>query len=136
MAPTTLGIDHIHVYVRDRAAAEAWYEHVLGLTRLAALAAWSQDGGPLTLADAAHSIHLALFERANPAPGPAIALRVDAAGFLAWREHLQNELGRRLDAVDHDLSWSMYFADPDGNGYEITSYDYAELAAGLSRDEA
>ncbi|VEB43570.1 Uncharacterised protein [Chromobacterium violaceum] len=29
MTPCIHGIDHIHVYARDRAAAESWYRRVL-----------------------------------------------------------------------------------------------------------
>ncbi len=31
MAPALIGIDHVHVLVRDRRAATAWYRDVLGL---------------------------------------------------------------------------------------------------------
>lgn len=133
MTPDIHGIDHIHVYVRDHAAAEAWYRQALGLARVPALAAWSGQGGPLTIANSAGTLKLALFERVNAAPGPVIALGVNADGFLHWRTHLQQVLGMRLDVADHDLSWSMYFVDPDGNGYEITSYDYARLKTQLAQ---
>jgi catechol 2,3-dioxygenase len=36
---------------------------------------------------------------------------------LAWRE--LNAAGIRVSAVDHRISWAMYFDDPDGNGLEI-----------------
>ncbi|MBY4893897.1 hypothetical protein KUL25_14150 [Rhodobacteraceae bacterium N5(2021)] len=35
------------------------------------------------------------------------------------------------DVVDHDPSWSIYFRDPDGNRFEVTTYDYAEVARAL-----
>ncbi|MBM2884186.1 VOC family protein [Chromobacterium phragmitis] len=132
MIPATQGIDHIHVYVRDRAAAEIWYGRALGLARLENLESWSRDGGPLTLADAAGRVKLALFEGVAIAPASTIALATDAAGFMAWRAHLRQALGQPLEAVDHELSWSLYFKDPDGNGYEITSYDYAALSVMLA----
>ena len=47
--PSLDRVDHVHVYVADRAASEAWYAQVLGLTRVAELAFWASDGGPLTL---------------------------------------------------------------------------------------
>ena len=28
-------------------------------------------------------------------------------------------------AQDHELYMSLYFSDPDGNPYEITTYEYA-----------
>ena len=73
----------------------------------------------------------ALFERPRQACRSTIALRVDAAAFLAWRSHLAAALLRGAEPQDHALSWSMYFADPDGNPYEITCYDYAALAPAL-----
>lgn len=53
-----------------------------------------------------------------------VALAVTAQGLVAWQAHLARELGRELEAVDHDVSWSIYFTDPDGNPFEITTYDY------------
>ncbi len=123
-APALDGIDHVHVFVTDRAAAEGWYARVLGLSRVTRLAGWAADGGPLTLADASGRIHLALFERGAQACRSTIALAVSAQGFMAWRAHLAVALGKPARTEDHQLSWSMYFADPDGNPYEITSYEY------------
>lgn len=128
-APAVGGIDHVHVFVADRSAAVDWYERVLGMTPVADLAFWAPDGGPLTLTDAAGTVHLALFER-PPAPcRSTIALRADAVSFLGWRAHLARTLGTTLEPVDHQVSWSLYFIDPDGNPFEITTYDYAAIAA-------
>jgi catechol-2,3-dioxygenase len=124
VAPSLDGIDHIHVFVTDRAAAEVWYGRVLGLARVPGLEGWAADGGPLTLADASGRIHLALFERGAQACRSTIALGVSAPGFMAWRKHLAAALGKAARTEDHQLSWSMYFTDPDGNPYEITSYEY------------
>lgn len=125
--PALQGVDHIHVFVADRAAAERWYRDVMGLTRVPSLASWAADGGPLTLRDAADTVHLALFERPPQRNRATVALRVDAAGFLAWRAHLEQPLGRLLKPEDHEVAWSIYFEDPDGNPYEITTYEYAEV---------
>jgi catechol 2,3-dioxygenase-like lactoylglutathione lyase family enzyme len=123
-APALKGVDHVHVMVRDRRTAVAWYRGVLGLTPVEALAGWAEDGGPLTVADAAERVHIALFERAPPAPNPSVvALGVDGVAFGAWREHLQRVLDRPIEVVDHEMSLSLYFRDPDGNPYEITTYD-------------
>ena len=129
MAPTPERIDHIHVFVADRAAAQAWYARVLGLTRVAELAFWAADGGPLTIGTAAGTIHLALFERPAQPCRSTIALGTTAATFVAWRAHLTDVLGHAIEAVDHGVSWSLYFADPDANPFEITSYEYATLAS-------
>lgn len=121
--PSVQGIDHVHVFVTDRARASDWYERVLGMRPVAHLASWAADGGPLTLADAAGRVHLAVFERPHRPCRSTIAIRVDADAFPQWLVHLQAALERRLEPVDHGLSWSVYFDDPDGNPFEITTYD-------------
>jgi catechol-2,3-dioxygenase len=132
MPPSLDRIDHIHVQVADRARAERWYAEVLGLSRMAQLESWATGGGPLTLANASGTIHLALFERAPEPSRSTVAFGVAAAEFVAWRRHLESQLGRSIEAVDHQLAWSIYFADPDGNPYEITTYEHA-VTAGLLR---
>lgn len=126
-------IDHIHVFVADRAAAERWYAEVLGLTRVAALASWAAEGGPLTLANASETIHLAVFEKPAQPCRSTIALGVSATEFAAWQQHLRQALQRSVEPVDHGLSWSLYFTDPDGNPFEITTYDRATVAAVANR---
>jgi NAD(P)-dependent dehydrogenase (short-subunit alcohol dehydrogenase family) len=134
--PPIASVDHLHVFVQDRAAAERWYADVLGLHRVEPLAHWAADGGPLTLADAADRVHLALFER-PPQPNRAtVALGVDAAAFLAWRAHLARWLGAAPEAVDHGQAWSMYFSDPDRNPYEITCHEHDTLAGALQAQGA
>lgn len=131
LAPPLRGFDHVHVHVADRAAAERWYARVLGLVRVPELEGWAVDGGPLTLGDRSGSVHLALFERPASARHATLALAVDAPGFRAWRAHLARELPAPPALEDHGLSWSLYFSDPDGNPFELTSYAHAELAAEL-----
>ena len=60
-----------------------------------------------------------------------VAFRVDAAAFRSFVSRLRefpvfDENGNRattLDKVDHGLSVSVYFCDPWGNYFEITTYD-------------
>lgn len=33
-----------------------------------------------------------------------------------------------MKPVDHEVSWSIYFKDPDGNPFEDTTYDYEAFA--------
>jgi catechol-2,3-dioxygenase len=131
MAPSLERIDHIHVTVQDRAAAVAWYAKVLAFTPVAELSMWATDNGPLTIGNASGSIHLALFERAEVRNIGTIAYAVSAAEFLSWQTHLSAMLAREIKAVDHAVSWSLYFSDPDGNPFEITTYDYATLVPRL-----
>lgn len=122
-------IDHIHVDVADREAAQRWYAEVLGLLPVDHLKSWATDGGPLTLGNANGAIHIALFERPAQSRRSTIALSCGAAAFVEWQRHLSATFGKPVAPVDHALSWSLYFSDPDGNPYEITSYEYAGVRA-------
>ncbi|MCV9943968.1 MULTISPECIES: VOC family protein [unclassified Rhizobium] len=132
-------IDHVHVEVRDRDAAAAWYQRILGLMRDERFASWADDPmGPLILATAAGKPVLSLFARElKPVSRDStVAFRVSGEQFLSFLEELP-ELGlahrsgthlSNKDIVDHGLSWSIYFVDPDENRIEITTYDYEHVA--------
>ena len=126
MTPTFNGIDHIHINVTDRARAESWYANVLGFRRVTELEFWSAEGGPLTLVDASNRVHLALFESSD-IQNTTIALNVSSADFTAWIKHLSKH-GIEVKPIDHQVSWSIYFKDVDGNPFEITTYEYSQLA--------
>jgi catechol-2,3-dioxygenase len=126
MPPDIQAFDHIHVFVADRAAAEAWYRKVLGFTRVPELEFWAGDGGPLTVQNASGSVHIALFERPRQACRSTIAMRVGAGSYREWKAHLRDALGGQVKEEDHQASLSLYFTDPDGNPYEITTYECAE----------
>lgn len=136
-------IDHVHVYVTDRRAAARWYADVLGLEICHEIEN-EDDGGPLVVSSDGGSTGLALFKRK---PGAArtnttVAFRVGGDGFLnflgrlPWQK-VEGEDGRPLaasDLVDHDYCYSLYFNDPDGNPYELTTYDYEDVRARLGRN--
>lgn len=134
--PELKGFDHVHVYVSSRADAERWYGTVLGLRRVEALMQWAVEGGPLTLEDPAGQVHLAVFEREDPPRSTAIAFGATGKGFLAWKAHLERH-SVELRVTDHALAYSLYFHDPDGNLYEITTYEhaYVRLRVGSSQPQ-
>lgn len=128
-------LDHIHIHVADRPAAERWYHQVLGLERHPRLEVWAVPHGPLMLRNTTGTIQLALFKR-PPEPNRAtVAFGVEGPAFLAWCQHLTEKLKTATVPVDHGLAWSIYFADPDGNPFEITTYDYAHVAGSRGPQE-
>ena len=137
------GLDHVHVRVRDREAAARWFARVLGLCPAADFADWAREaGGPLFLESEGGQPCLALFAGAPVTEGDhTVAFRTDAEGFLGFLRGLaSNDLldreGSRVtaaDVVDHDRAWSVYFCDPDGNRFELTTYEYAAVAARLGK---
>lgn len=135
-----LRIDHVHLEVADRDAAAEWYARVLGLARHPTLARWAEDPmGPLILAGGDGFPTLSLFARApkQVSRDTTVAFRVSGHDFLSFCDRLaelrlQDRDGKavtRADTVDHGLSWSIYFLDPDGNRLELTTYDHADVAA-------
>jgi catechol-2,3-dioxygenase len=133
--PRINSIDHVHVSVADRTAAERWYEKVLGFTRVEALEFWAPNGGPLTIQNREGTVHLALFEGAPQKRPSTVAFGVEAEEFLQWLTHLRAVLEVPLAAEDHAVSWSIYFSDPDGNPFEITSYGYDVIEQGLAKSD-
>lgn len=127
MPPELQAFDHVHVFVTDRVSAEEWYSKVLGLQRTKELEFWATDGGPLTIQNGSGTIHIALFERSAQTCRSTIALRVSATEYLAWKAHLETMLPGQVNEEDHDVSLSLYFRDPDGNPYELTTYEVTAL---------
>lgn len=134
-------IDHVEFFVPDQYAAAKWYERVLGFEILPAFENWAASG-PLMISSDGGATKLALFMGEPPGQRPTVgfrrlAFRVDGAGFLAFLARtaaapVYDENGKivhKLQAVDHDLAWSVYFCDPYGNRLEVTTYDYAIVAA-------
>ena len=69
-----------------------------------------------------------------------LAFRTDVDGFLQFLNrveelNLSNHRGMKLTPenapVDHGLSWSIYFRDPWGYPFEITTYEYEAVKAQL-----
>ena len=129
-------IDHVELFVPDQYEAAKWYVEVLGLHIIPEFEVWADDG-PLMLTTAHHGTKLALFQGEPKGNRPTavhhrVAFGVTGSGFLQFLARLDevviyNQQDKRLTrqhVVDHDLAWSIYFCDPYGHLYEITTYDY------------
>jgi catechol 2,3-dioxygenase-like lactoylglutathione lyase family enzyme len=141
-----VSIDHVELFVPDRYEAAAWYQRVFGLEIIKQFEYWAHaDGtGPLMISSDDGATKLALFEgdpigKADPAGFLRVAFRVTGPGFLDFLSRvesldLMDHRGERVTvahAVDHDGSYSIYFDDPYGNRFEITTYEVEVVAAGL-----
>jgi len=123
--PAGTGIGHVHLKVSDIDRALAFYKNVLGfdqIMRLGDQAAFVSAGGYH------HHIGLNTWQsrRGSPAPPHHTGLYHFAIRYPTRRD-LANATRRVLDAgvpiqgvADHGVSESIYLADLDGNGIELT----------------
>ena len=126
MNPKLQTIDHIHVYVGDRQEALDWYKDMLGLKPLEKLITLPKSG-PLTIRNNEGTINIALFKGKPQNNSSVIAFKVTGEEFLNCHDKINQSITKNIELVDHSSQFSIYFNDPDGNPYEITSYDYDML---------
>ena len=134
-------IDHIEIYVEDQAKAAKWYDEIFGFKIIKELEFWSKNnGGPLFVGNLNNNIKIALFQgnKDNNGSIRRIAFRVSGKHFLLFLNSLSTipvfSLGKKLEkqsVIDHEISYSIYFNDLDGNKLELTSYDYEFLHSKL-----
>jgi catechol 2,3-dioxygenase-like lactoylglutathione lyase family enzyme len=140
-------LDHIHIEVKDRQKAAAWFKDLLGFHPDLKLLHWTDDPvGPLILNSSGGHTCLALFARgcAKASRDATIAFRTRGDNFLSFAARLDHlNLVDRDDLVltsqsivDHDVSWSIYFMDLDGNRFEITTYDYDQVSEHLKKRQS
>jgi len=115
-------LGHVHLYVRSLTRSMTFYSRIFGLEPTERV---DQAMAFLTSSAKHHTIALqALGESAGPpAPGRVglyhVAFEVpDPAALEAALGRLDQE-GVGWQAVDHGISWAVYFSDPDGNGLEL-----------------
>jgi len=126
MKPKLKNIDHIHIFVADRQEALKWYRTVLGLEPVKNLLFWAKTG-PLTIGNEEGSIHIALFKGEPKENRSVVAFNTSGKEFINWHKKTNDVADGNIEVVDHSVSFSIYFEDPYGNPYEITSYDYEIL---------
>jgi len=126
MKPKLKNIDHIHIFVTDRQEALKWYRTVLGLKPVKNLLFWAKTG-PLTIGNEEGSIHIALFKGEPKENRSVVAFNTSGKEFINWHKKTNDVADGNIEVVDHSVSFSIYFEDPYGNPYEITSYDYEIL---------
>ena len=129
-------IDHIEISVKDKGKSVKWYKEILGLEPLKELELWNKNGGPLFIGNKDGSIKIALFNGTKDSDGSINRMafrttgdkfinflnRVDDLGLFSLKEKVTKK-----QVVDHNLSFSIYFDDPDGNKLELTCYDHENL---------
>jgi len=123
MTPQLDTLDHVHVEVPDKHQAAASYREHLDFQIVAALRHWDVAGGPLTIGHG--DIHLALFAATDSEPLHALGFRCPGGVFLEWKRALTQQ--GLLGHTDHGQAWSLYFHDPFGHRYEITSCEHEAI---------
>ncbi len=124
--PPDAGIGHVHLKVADIERALAFYRDVLGLTLVQRL----PDNSAAFLAAGGYHHHIALNTWMSHGGTPApprhtglyhLAIRYPTRRDLGAAVRRVLDAGIRLQGVaDHGVSESIYLADPDGNGVELT----------------
>ncbi len=121
------GIDHVALTVRDVEEAAKWYADVLGFDQRyegmwSGIPTFIGKGNtaialfPARDGDSKSSAHTGKIRMLH------LAFRANHDGFLAAQEELKKR-GIKFEFQDHEISHSIYFADPDGHQLEITTYD-------------
>lgn len=116
-------LGHVVIKVRDIARSEAFYNGVLGLPIVA-----RSSRGPMTFFSLGDHHDFAIVALGDDAEGPGdktVGLAHVAFKIGNSLEELREAKGH-LDAqgvasapVDHEVTGSLYFADPDGNQVEL-----------------
>lgn len=116
-------LGHVVLKVSDLARAEAFYRDVLGMIVCAHM-----DEPPMTFFTMGnhHDFAIAALgaEAARPGKGSTglahVAFKIgDSIDVLREAKAHLDEAGVRTRPVDHEVTQSLYFHDPDGNGIEL-----------------
>ncbi len=115
-------IGHAHLKVRELEASIDFYTRFLDLQLIEQV---GRHYAFLAGGDFHHEIALQHVGPQAPLPTPYqvglyhVAFEVPDRRSFALAYQALREAGVEVGAVDHGISWAMYFDDPDGNGLEI-----------------
>jgi catechol 2,3-dioxygenase len=129
-------LGHVVVRVTDRARAEQFYNGVLGLPICARLDDTGFRMAFFTLGNHHDFAVMEVSGEGSSRSESAVGMHHVAFNIGTNLDELR-EAKARLDAagiastpIDHDVTKSLYFADPDGNGVEL----YVDVSDGWRRD--
>jgi len=126
-------LDHVHLYVQDRAEAVAWYRRVLGLVEYGRWPRHADPDSPVFLAPSTGGEHcVSLFVGPRPEGGDrTVAFHAGARAFLGFAAALpdpevRGHDGQPLaasDCNDYSMAITFNFLDPAGNHLELVTYE-------------
>ncbi len=128
-------LGHVVLNVSNRERSEKFYNEVLGLP---VCARFDEQGMKMTFFTLGNHHDLAISEVGESSPGPADGPGLNHVAFCigtqlddlrAAKAHLE-AAGIELTPVDHEVTKSLYFCDPDGNNLEV----YIDASDAWKRD--
>ncbi len=119
-------LDHVALVVSNLPASVEWYKNMFGLKPVYVEDWWSDTEAFLSIGETIVALFQDNTKEQEPLnknkKGCHSAFRTDRASFEAYKiSFQQNEMPHRF--VDHKRTLSIYFYDPDGYEWEITTYE-------------
>lgn len=118
-------LGHVVLRVRDRPRAEAFYGGLLGLPQCAR---YDEDGFKMAFFTLGNHHDFAVMEvSGGGGPQTDDAVGLDHVAFnigttldeLRVAKETLEAAGIEVRPIDHEVTQSLYFRDPDGNGIEV-----------------
>lgn len=110
-------LSHVHLKVNDIISVVPFYQELFDMKI-------TDDLGSFVFLSNDQTHHtIALQESSNPFPTPQklyhIAFEVESESDFNDFAHKLKTRNVPYQAVDHGISWAIYFNDPEGNGLEL-----------------